>query len=360
MSLKLGDIILELNQEYSIVLTKMRNALEENSIEPRNLIDTIINFWNVNRKKANFIVNTLEISGTATVVYTGVKSMRILDGDHIPLLLSGKRFVYDETICTRVHMLEVPMVKKEEIKKELKEEIDDELEIIKEYGDIITVLPLRYYYGLCNYKEYIKQVNNMFLDFFDDKYQSMEEYFAANVSVEDIKNNINIDKINHLMFVSYEGNKTLEEKVNGFYEGVSFYESNNDFGKKLYFACFSLLSQALDVFLTCFACGFTPFIRSHACLSNFIILASNMPENDYSNIIEKMIINSTFSFALYCETDSDELLSEIEKKTDDGIVGCYYDYYQKIILDNGIRLDNISLNFAFELSKRFIDGFLNG
>lgn len=363
MSYSINDLVYSLNEEYREFLIKAKEKIISENLSFKCIIDAFISFWNINKKKADHLIKYFSNESASTVVFTGVGYMDSKNGEAIPFLLSGKRYIYDETVCSRISILSIPKVNIRNMINELIKEIDDEVDIIERYGKYISIIPLRYYYGMIKNKDFNNQVNNLFLDLFDQKYTDIKCFFDDNRNLVDVENNINKNKFELLRLTSFEENNlSIEEKVNRYFDNTNFLDFEMNFAQKIYFSSISVIGQALDILLASFACGFSPYIRNEACFNNFIVLSDSFItinkawislENE--RLLNNMVVNLFFSFALYYEMDITFYKDKLQNSLYEPFLGKYYDFYREYVLSNKIIMKNVSLIDAQNIAKVFIE-----
>lgn len=354
--MNINSIIRKMNDDFYHILQSSKKELL-NTTNPRLIIDGVVNFWNLKKKQIVFLMNNYYNNIKNSLIFIGVSTMDVGSGEAIPFLMSGKRLIYEENICSRINIFNVPGINESELKKELIEVIDDECKIIEEYGDYVAVIPLRFYSnGLTNDK-IVPIISKFILFLFDDKFCSKSDMEKHLKSIEDIEKSINHEKFKMIKFYDNDSEDTIETKINKYFESVGCMKQApfiNSVFEKFYYMCFSILYQALDIFDLCLKNNISPYLRYRIALSNFIIFADYF-FNVTNNInIKYMMWNAFYSNLLYQSYDWILYKSRFDKSRFYDSIYSFGSYFWKHIENTGD--DHYSLNFKD--AKDTVDMFL--
>lgn len=339
----------QLNSEFRETLVSCRYALENRSLKSNLIIESVTNFWDRKRKVAEHIIKTFSNHECATSNFTGVSYMDVDNGEAIPFLMSGNRFVYDDAICNRIQLLNQSELNEERLIKELIREIDDEIKIIDLYGELISVLPIRYYYHP-DTDSLIRAVNEAFLDLFDCKFSTMEMCFESNSSYEEIDKNINRNKIKLIQFTVYDNKSdSLFDRLNTFDYSL-LQKIDIEPIMKLYICFSSAMIEILTIMMSNYACAFTPYIRNSKCIHNLIVVSDFFCKKEFGDISKKIIRNALYAHGLYSVIDLKEYIKEYGPIIKNEHIGSFFKLYESSEVKS---IDKISFNQILEEAKKW-------
>lgn len=327
----LNEKIIELNTEYISILENIKSNLYTS--DNMSIVDEINVFWFSKKALVQFILGNIP-PNSETYIYTGAVHIDTESKEHFPFASLGKYHIFDDPVCSYArNNAEIPNTKyKEKMKGIILNTIECNLKILRQYSDVITILPVRLI--MEEHREIIfKASEQAFLGLFNVKEITMKRYFSEFDSIQEIEKSID-DKIkDYLIFSKVEEKKlSFQEKFTNF-KNKDFLpiEGSGSDAEVFYFAIFSRIAQATDIIMMCINFGAVPYVRDSV---SFAYIQTLMPtfESYFEN--DQLYFRSIVAHIWNQEFD----LSKVENIE-------FLDYYQ-IVMES-----KFSENLFLELEK---------
>jgi hypothetical protein len=287
--------ISELQKEYKSLLETLSKTIDS---DLKLSLDAIEIFWYKNKDLVIFFIENF-YEAYECVMFTAGTYLNIDKNEHYPLLTFGKVHIIDDPVLSYIQMLKLPINEKyqKHLADIIKIAINNNIKAIDNYSENILVLPIRYIFSL-KYGEVQTQSTQIFLDQFNS-IKTMPEFFELK-SYEDISSSLRkgVEKA-LLFFENDDGNKTLKERLENFIQDGG--ENIPDHFKKspaaiFYGSVFSRISQAVDVFRTCYSSKIVPLIRDKMAIYYLIVLSEQVMKKDNDYMLFKNRVNICFSY----------------------------------------------------------------
>lgn len=263
------------------------------------LLDQIKVFWLKRRKKLDFIIGWLDNESYNISYFTAFKLIDSKSIDLVSFLLSADYHVIDDPLLSS---LLTSTIQDEDISKyffkNVKEIIDNNIDIITNQSKNFWVLPIRFIYSDLsdNLNWYEETVNELFISLFKN-IKTLEEYFNTCSTSEDIDNELNMNAKKMLVLTDNENNEsTFLEKFELLKSSIvsNFYKDLDDINL-FYIQMKSYFIQALDIVMTSVNSKMFPFIRAYTPFYNFQNIIQNFLDEPRILLIS---VKSYMSFTL--------------------------------------------------------------
>lgn len=284
-----------LQKEYRSLLETLNNTLD---LDLKLSLDAIEIFWYKNKDMVIFFIENY-YEAYECVMFTAGTYLDIDKNEHYPLLTFGKDHIIDDPVLNYIDTLKLPIDEKykKHLADTIKSAISNNIKAIDDYSENILVLPVRYVFSL-KYGEVQSQSQKIFLDQFNS-IKTIKEFFELE-TYEDISNSLRKGVEKALLFFENDDmTKSLKERLENFIQDGGK-NIPNDFKKSpatiFYGAVFSRISQAVDVFRTCYPSRIVPLIRDKMAIYYLSVLSEQVMKKDNDYILFKNRLNICFSY----------------------------------------------------------------
>ena len=286
--IKLDEKIYEIENEYLQLLQNIKKNITENNIKPS--LDTIRLFWYKNRKVVSMFLQTL--NDKQAFSYSGATHLVVNDKEYYGFLAVGEIHIMDDQLYKYADCLlqgnEVPG--NEIIKKQIFRTLDDNICLLNDLKEIILLLPVRLFFT--NNLEIIhKAAEKCFLSFFNNKFNSLNDYFEICKTAEDIDKYLS-DDIKKSIFICDNDRFDLAftERIK-LLPNVFFSSSDVD---NFFHSLIGFIISGLEILESMHDYGIIPIIRNPATLSYLYLLEPNLSK-DITFLNKTVLANEIFA-----------------------------------------------------------------
>lgn len=286
--IKLDEKIYEIENEYLQLLQNIKKNITENNIKPS--LDTIRLFWYKNRKVVSMFLQTL--NDKQAFSYSGATHLDVNDKEYYGFLAVGEIHIMDDQLYKYADCLlqgnEVPG--NEIIKKQIFRTLDDNICLLNDLKEIILLLPVRLFFT--NNLEIIhKAAEKCFLSFFNNKFNSLNDYFEICKTAEDIDKYLS-DDIKKSIFICDNDRFDLAftERIK-LLPNVFFSSSDVD---NFFHSLIGFIISGLEILESMHDYGIIPIIRNPATLSYLYLLEPNLSK-DITFLNKTVLANEIFA-----------------------------------------------------------------
>ena len=285
--IKLDEKIYEIENEYLQLLQNIKKNITENNI--KSSLDNIRLFWYKNRKVVSMFLQTL--NDKQAFSYSGASHLDVNDKEYYGFLAVGEIHIMDDQLYKYADcLLQAYEVSGNEIiKKQVFTTLDDNICLLKDLKEIILLLPVRLFFT--NNLEIIhKAAEQCFISFFNQKFDSLNDYFNTCKTAEDIDKYLS-DDIKKSIFICDKDRFDLE-----FIERIKLlpndFFSNNDV-EKFFHSLIGFIISVLEILESMHDYGIIPIIRNPATLSYLYLLEPNLSK-DITFLNKTVLANEVF------------------------------------------------------------------
>lgn len=270
--IELRKKIIEIEKEYLELLESIKEKKETLSLIA--VLDSIRLFWFKNRNIVSLYLFTLKEKEVFS--YSGATYLDISSKDYYGFLVCGKIHVMDDQLYKYADtvLLKDSFPSRDKFINQVFKTLEDNISVLKELSDIVILLPIRLFFEKTNFYEIAE---GLFLDFFDKKFSTVQDYLNIchtskdidSFFREDLKKSIFIhDKDTH--------SKGFEERINDIPKEIY---GTYEIGQAFLFSLMGYLIQSLEIIETIHQYNIIPIIRNDVTLSYVYILERNIPDN---------------------------------------------------------------------------------
>lgn len=260
--------IREMQNKYLDLLHYVKDKVAS---ELSTVIELLNTFWETNKKVISFSLENY-YPKYETVVFTGATHIDYDGLEHFPLLTCGKVQILDDPLCRYIdtYKKSPDPIAKEMMNEVISTSINDNIKILSFCNQII-ILPIKWLFGEINSQEIYETSSEIFLNFFNNKYANIDEYFDKVKNINDLKENL-LEEIESRVLFPHENeiSNNLEERISSYYEYMKdkMHLTNNP-GKLFYIAMITTINQVLEIISLSLYYEFTPYIRYKAAFIMF-------------------------------------------------------------------------------------------
>lgn len=297
---RIVDIQLEYKELLCALLPILKSGYSHHALDEINI------FWHRRVDTVRLYLNYY-FSGNDSYAFTASTFMNYDDSEHLPFLLIGDLHILDDPLCAYsricVEMLE------EKITKPLYEQIiktaEDNVKIIENCDNCITILPLRILSQTESHKEILELGEKIFFGLFSG-IKNFDEYYHKCNSIDDIMKYArkDIQKIIAFSETDTESEDFKERFQKAVLANEKLIDSSSSDANKFLMLVYGYIQQAVDIIVTCMAYKCYPYIRYPLALRYVTLIAQNLSENEF---IETMLYKMSIAFVLYNLSDKDRL-----------------------------------------------------
>lgn len=272
--------ILEVETEYLTLLQSIEKTYTKQNLF--SVLDSIRLFWFKNRKLVSLFLQTLKDKEAFS--YSGATHLDVNDKEYYGFLAVGKIHIMDDQLYKYadiiLHGKDFPGV--ELIKQQIKITLEDNIRVLQDLKGIVLLLPVRLFYE--NLEFIHKIAEKCFLDFFNNKYSSIQNYLEQCKTIEDIENNMSENILKALYICDNDNfNCSLRERIK--MVPTNLYNTDNII-VNFFLSIQGFLISALEMLETMHDFGIIPIVRNKATLSYLYFLEPNLNKDfDYVNKI---------------------------------------------------------------------------
>nr|WP_302600023.1 hypothetical protein [uncultured Cellulosilyticum sp.] len=321
----LKEKLIELQLKYKEVLEKSIKGDLIYAIEEINI------FWFKNRKLVKFILNNLSRDFN-TFVFTGATYLDVRCNEHFPFIVLGNEHIIDDPLNKFAGSMNMISNEdsREEIKKQIRLTIEDNLSILNNYNDIY-ILPVTY---LADSKDdFIKNGSESVLLSLFKESTTMKEIFNNFSTLDELVNAMREELLEGLIFCENEDRtKGIIERFNEYRSTIKLPYSDASDIAQFIFTLMGFFAQALHILAICVRYQFIPYLRYDVTFYYFMSLGSIFNKGKE---FDQLFIKAQYAYLLYKLFD----FSKVAEMS-------FNDYVQRI-QDKGI-----SEQFLLKLDKQ--------
>ena len=254
----------KIQQEYLMLLRKYESFDVEEVYSIQNECQI---FWLRHKREIDFFLNNYPYDFD-TCVFIGGMYLNVASKSLYPFLTFGRKHFVDDPVA-----LLSTNGSKEYFAEYLKLAIEDNIDIIQNYGNQVLILPLSYLFvdkELCE-----TGAKNSFWRLFPEEGMNEEKYYERFSSVDEVVNAIGEDA-GRSLFLKYD-KPTLKERYLEHLKLLKFPICEGNEGvRQFYGMCLGLFVQTMVVVTFCTHYWVFPFIRDHSLFGCFCLLMKNM------------------------------------------------------------------------------------
>lgn len=262
-------------------------------------------FWLRHKREVDFFLNNYPCDFD-TCVFIGGMYLNVASKSAFPFLTFGRKHISDDPVAmlTAVGPLEY-------FSGYLKKSIEDDIEIIQNYGDKIFVLPLSYLF--VDKKMNYDSADKSFWHLFPDSTVNKDSYLEKFSTIDDVCKIIG-EESGKGLFLKYD-KPTLKERYLEHLESLNIPICGGKEGlKQFYNMCIGLFSHASSVMEFCIHYWTFPFIRDESLFGCFCLFFANFVKmsEKYSSEL-KTILNKAVMLKVFYRIFEYEKLENLEE-----------------------------------------------
>lgn len=346
----LRDEIDTLQRDYrELLLRASEGIFRENSAA---IIDEIKTFWYTNRRLVDCILTYVSRPFEA-YVFTGATYLDVAEKEHYPFVALGMHHFVDDPICqfSEIATRDVSDRLASETKELVSRMIKNNVAIVEEYSQTITILPIRYLTPSSTelaHKAGMKAFLSLFrvpMDF--------EQYKGRFRTVEDIEAELEpgVEKV--LIFTEDDDPALpLKDRLEKYKAEVPF-EADAPDAYVFWASLYGYFTQAFDIIAMCAQYQLVPYVRHSVTAQYILSLSGNFKD---CAEIQDMVLRSAIAHVLYRSFDrarfekvsfEDYKRALMESSFSDNVLG--------EIRSAGLTLTDFSVPKAVSIIKRNLD-----
>lgn len=344
--------------DYKKLLKKLFTKL--NSSDYLLVIDEINVFWYLRRKIVNLILENISPEQDCYVLMAA-SYLDIMDNEHFPFICLGRTHVIDDTLCHFAKTAEYGniIILSEKIKEQITLAMQDNINILENFSDIISILPITLLYDQKDHRNLIYKASMQLISsMFNIKFNGMKDFSEKFSSYEDIKNALSVETQNQLIFTDVDDkNLDFDRKIKRYVEeNESLIPSHKSESQIFFLMIFQYICQAFDILLKCAQFNIVPYIRFDVAYQYLIIISCNFLKIPQ---MQEIIFKSVCAHVMYEMFDKGKIVESdfimFRSKLEE------YGFSEKVLKDlkeQDIKLNNGSLYTMMEvIDKHLINIF---
>lgn len=328
--------LLNIQKEYYDILKSAQPKLSSNDFI--YLLDEINLFWYANRKKIELILDYL-LTDSNCFVHTGASFLDVEALEHFPFAMLGNYHIIDDPVANFGEHLN--KINNEPFKENLKQQIlltiEQNINILENYSEIIQILPIRLL-DATDREFSVKGAQNAFLSLFNDEKLTLEEYMKKYKNINEVGEALQEHCKELIIFSDKEKRGSFENRFKDFIENSKiFSKAANESSEAYVFLSIIVgyFTQAYDILLVCLKYGLSPYLRYIIPFHNIILLTDSLPKTQE---LETLLFNAKVSYFLHHTVNFNDF------KTLD-----FNDFYKKIK----------EIEFSKNLNKKILENIKN-
>lgn len=286
--IKIKQKISEIELEYLHLLEQIEQ--KRNSLSLLAVLDAIRLFWFKNRNVVSLFLKTLKEK--EVFIYTGATYLDVSDKEFYGFIACGKIHVMDDQLYKYADtvLLKDDFPSRDKLLEQIFITIKDNISVLRELKDFVFLLPVRLFY---ENTDFYKLAEKIFLEFFDNKYKTISDYFSncrtstdiADFFREDLKNRILLHDRDDFRMPFEERINTIPKELYGF----------SDIAHTFLLSLMGYLIQSLEILESTHDFNMISIIRNDVTLSYlYLIEGSISTENNYLN--KTVLANSVYRY----------------------------------------------------------------
>lgn len=314
----------EIEQEYLHLLEQIYEQKE--SLSLLAILDAIRLFWFKNRNAVFIFFEALKEK--EVFIYTGATYLDVTNKEYFGFIACGKIHVMDDQLYKYADtvLLKDDFPSRNKILNQVFITIKDNISVLKDLNDYIFLLPVRLFYEKV---DFYKLAENVFLNFFDNKFKTPHDYFLNCKTITDISKSFREDLKNRiLLYDSDDIRMTFEQRMNNIPKDLYGF---SDISHTFLLNLMGYIIQALEIVEVIHDFNMIPIIRNDATLSYFYLIeASTSTDDNYLN--KSILANSIYRYFRKNLKSIKELsINEVSKKYSD--TNIFYEIHKKLELE---------------------------
>ena len=350
---KFLNTMIEIKQKISEIELEYLHLLEQidekkDLLSILAILDAIRLFWFKNRNVVSIFFETLKEK--EVFIYTGVTYLDVSDKEYYGFIACGKIHIMDDQLYKYADtvLLKDDFPSRDKLLEQIFITIKDNISVLKELKDHVFLLPVRLFYEKT---DFYKLAENVFLEFFVKKFNTVSDYLSNCKTSSDIANLFRDDLKKRILL---HDNDNLQ---------VSFEERINNIPKDLYgfsdiehtflLSLMGYIIQSLEILESTHDFNMIPIIRNDVTLSYlYLIEGSISTDNDFLN--KTVLANSVYrcirkNIKIVEKMSIDEVLENFSN------VNIFYEIYQKLELEKR-SIDDIDFSTRMKtIEEAFIE-----
>lgn len=336
--------IYEIEQAY---LNLLENIYEKkDSLSLLAILDAIRLFWFRNRNTVSIFFETLKEK--EVFIYTGATYLDVTDKEYYGFIACGKIHVMDDQLYKYADtiLLKDDFPSRDRLLNQVFITIKDNISVLKDLNKCIFLLPVRLFYEKI---DFYRLAENVFLELFDNKIDTIHNYFTKCKTSKDIATLFRRDLEKRILLHDYDNLEIpFEQRINNIpKELYGFSDISHTFLLNL----MGYIIQTLEIVEVIHDFNMIPIIRNDATLSYlYLIEASTSTDTNFLN--KSVLANSIYRY-FRKNLKRIELLSiedVLEKYSDANI---FYEIYNKLGLDTK-SIDDIEFTIRMKIIEEVV------